>query len=135
MKQQQSEGGIAEPPGREVPTHDSYTKNHPADTTNEVLESPTATPVCIVSEDALEEIMDNAAEIPMDDLAKDTANLFTCMSDLFKHTCVEEIQCQITIRDDLMNQEVTQVKELIAEFADVFALSVSEVKQVEGAVH
>jgi len=62
--------------------------------------------------------MDNAVEIPTDDLANDKANLFTCMSDLFKPTCVEEIQHQITIGDDLMNQEVTQVKELIAEFAD-----------------
>ena len=37
--------------------------------------------------------------------------------------------------DDLSGEERAQVRELITEFADVFALSVSEVTQVDGAVH
>ncbi|KIJ91287.1 hypothetical protein K443DRAFT_52473, partial [Laccaria amethystina LaAM-08-1] len=61
--------------------------------------------------------------------------IFTRESQPFKPTRVEEILRQITIGDDLTDQETAQVKALIAEFADVFALSVSEVRQVEGAVH
>jgi len=79
--------------------------------------------------------MDQAAEIPTDDLTKDTANIFTHMTDLFKPACIDEIQRQVVIGDNLTGHEKEQVKALISEFADVFALSVSKIKQVEGTVH
>ena len=71
----------------------------------------------------------------MDDLTKDTANVFTHATEPFKPAHVQEIQRQVKVGDDLTDAEHTQVQALIAELADVFALSVSEVKQVEGAVH
>jgi hypothetical protein len=39
------------------------------------------------------------------------------------------------VGDDLTDHEHAQVQSLLAEFTDVFTLSVSEVKQVDGAVH
>ena len=77
----------------------------------------------------------HTTEIPTDDIAKDTANVFTHAMEPFKPACVQEVQCQVEVRDDLTDAENTQVQALIAEFADVFALSVSKVSQVEGAVH
>ncbi|KIJ89815.1 hypothetical protein K443DRAFT_117488, partial [Laccaria amethystina LaAM-08-1] len=63
------------------------------------------------------------------------AHVFTRTSDPFKATRVEEIHRQITIGEDLTSGEKAQVQALISEFADVFALSVSEVTPVEGAIH
>ena len=134
-KRGHSEGGTVEPPAREVPNHDTGVEANSANTFDEVPSQPTATPVCVISEDAQDTAIDQTAEIPTDDLASDTANIFTRMSEPFKPARIEEIQRQIKIGDDLTDQESEQVKALISEFADVFALSVSEVTQVEGAVH
>lgn len=71
---------------------------------------------------------EDTAEIPMEGLAEDTMNIFM-------HTFIKEIQRLVTIGDNLTSTENSQVQALIAEFADVFAPSVSKVKQVEGAVH
>ncbi|KIJ91496.1 hypothetical protein K443DRAFT_654402 [Laccaria amethystina LaAM-08-1] len=134
-KQEQAQGGIKEPPAREVPEHDSCDKTCPTDTTDEVFNQPTVAPVCIISEDTTETTADHTTEIPTDGLAKDTTNVFTRMTDPFKPARVEEIQRQVTIGNDLTSTENAQAQALITEFADIFALSVSEVKQVEGAVH
>jgi hypothetical protein len=134
-KQEQAQGGIKEPPAREVPEHDSRDKTCPTDTTDEVFNQPTVAPVCIISEDTTETTADHTTEIPTDGLAKDTTNVFTRMTDPFKPARVEEIQRQVTIGNDLTSTENAQAQALITEFADIFALSVSEVKQVEGAVH
>ena len=48
---------------------------------------------------------------------------------------VEEIPCLVKRGDDLTDHERVQVQSLVTEFADVFALSVSEVMHVEGVVH
>jgi len=134
-KRKHSEGGTIEPPTREVTDHESCIKTYPTNITDEVPTQSTATPVCIVSEDMPETNTDQVAEIPTDELTSDTANIFTRMSDPFKAARVEEILQQITIGDDLTSGEKAQVRALISEFADVFALSVSEVTPVEGAVH
>ena len=134
-KQGHSEGGMEEPPVREVPSHNSHDKTCSADTIDEVSSQPTTTPVCIISEDTTETAADNTMEIPTEGLAEDTTNIFTHETKPFRPTHVEEIQRLVTIGDNLTSAENSQVQALIAEFADVFALSVSEVKQVEGAVH
>ena len=91
-KQRHSEGGPTEPPAREVTNHISCVENHPTDTCNEAASQTTTAPVCVISEDAPDMPRDQAAEIPIEELADDTANVFTCMSELFKPGCVEEIQ-------------------------------------------
>ncbi|TEB28852.1 hypothetical protein FA13DRAFT_1580987, partial [Coprinellus micaceus] len=48
---------------------------------------------------------------------------------------VEEVLQQVQIGDDLTAAQREEVKALVAEYADCFALSVSEVFPVEGAVH
>jgi transposase InsO family protein len=134
-KRGRSKGGTVEPPVREVTNHDPHVDIAPADIFVEELEESITTPVCVISSEANDIDADQAAEIPTEDLAEDTANIFTRTSDPFKPARVEEVLRQITIGDDLTDQESAQVRALIEEFADVFALSVSEVTQVEGAVH
>lgn len=48
---------------------------------------------------------------------------------------VQELLRLITIGDDLSTEERGKVEELICSFADIFALSVSEVKVANNAVH
>ena len=128
-------GGYSRAPAREVPNHDTGVEANSANTFNEVPSQPMAMPICVISEDTQDTAIDQTAEIPTDDLASNTANIFMRMSEPFKPARIEEIQCQIKIGDNLTDQESKQVKALISEFADVFALSVSKVTQVEGAVH
>jgi len=134
-KRGHSGGGTVEPPTREVTNHEPCIKTWPTNMIDEVPTQPTSMPVCIVSEDAPEMSMDQAMEIPLDELASNTANIFTHTSDPFKAACIEEILQQVTISNDLMSREKAQVKALISEFTDVFTLSVSEVTPVEGTVH
>jgi transposase InsO family protein len=124
-----SEGGTVEPPAREVTSHELCVRDCPADVISEV---PTQA-MCTVSEDTPD--TNQTAEIPTDELDNDMAHVFTRTSDPFKATRVEEIHRQITIGEDLTSGEKAQVQALISEFADVFALSVSEVTPVEGAIH
>jgi len=119
---------------REVPKSDPCSETHSANQINEVPSQLIDTPVCIISEDTPESAADYAVEIPTDELT-DTTNIFTHMTEPFKPAHVEEIQCQVMVGNDLTSTENSQVQALIAEFMDVFTLSVSKVKQVEGAVH
>ena len=66
---------------------------------------------------------------------KNNANLFTRMTEPHKPERVQELQRLITIGDDLSPEETRIVRQLISDFADIFALSVSEVKTVDNAVH
>ncbi|KAF8064948.1 hypothetical protein FPV67DRAFT_1671252 [Lyophyllum atratum] len=95
-------------------------------------EDPEATPVCVVSEETGDQEEDSAAEIPTDTLVED-ANLFTRLTDPFKAQRVEEVTRQVRVGDDLSAEEKAAAHALVAEYADIFALSVGEVKQVEGA--
>ena len=135
VKRKHSEGGMAAPPAREVLNHSTYTGVEPANIINEVSKEQTTTPICIISGDEPETGMGHAAEIPTEELASDNANIFTCAMDPFKPARVKERQRLVTIRDDLTAHEHAQVQLLISEFTDVFALSVSEVKQVDGTIH
>ena len=73
-------------------------------------------------------------EIDVDTLKCDN-NLYTRFTEPRKKERVDEILRQVQIGPDLTEEERTRVLEFIKEWADVFALSVSEVKQVDNAVH
>jgi hypothetical protein len=69
------------------------------------------------------------------DALKTNTNLFTRMTEPHKPERVEELLRLVTIGDDLSLDEKQTVRKLISDFADIFALSVSEVKTVEDAIH
>ena len=73
-------------------------------------------------------------EIEVDNLRSDD-KLYTRLTDPWKKERVEEILKQVQIGPDLTEDERSKVQEFITEWADVFALSVNEVKQVDDAVH
>jgi len=62
-------------------------------------------------------------------------SLFTRMSDPHNQKRVEEILRQVSIGTDLSSGQRDEVRNLIAEFADCFALSVREVILIPGAEH
>ena len=61
--------------------------------------------------------------------------LLTRKTDPHNPACIKAILDEITIGQDLTPEQREQVRELIAEFAECFALSMSEVTPVEGAAH
>ncbi|KAI0368531.1 hypothetical protein BV20DRAFT_948018, partial [Pilatotrama ljubarskyi] len=67
--------------------------------------------------------------------ADDTDNIFTRATDPFKPERVKAIVDAISIGPDLTDKQRAIVRDLIAEFADCFALSVKEVLPVPGAIH
>jgi hypothetical protein len=75
-----------------------------------------------------------SVEIEVETL-EDESNIYTRLTDPWKRERVNEILKQVTIGPDLSEEERSRVQEFLSEWADIFALSVSEVKQVENAVH
>jgi len=73
-------------------------------------------------------------EIMVDSLQMDNS-LFTRKEDPFQPAMVAEILRQVRIGDDLMAAQQESVEQLITEWADIFALLVSKVFPVDGAVH
>jgi len=93
-------------------------------------------PVCMVTENCDQAEDDEPlADINMDALRGDDANLFTRMTDPYKPERVDEILRLVTIGNDLSEDQNIKVRELISSFADVFALSVHEVRLVKDVVH
>jgi len=91
-------------------------------------------PVCIVTNDT--ETQD--AEPGTNTTAKgfDTKqSLHTRHMNTFKPECVQAVLDAVTLGPDLTDEQRAKASTLIADFADCFALSVSEVTQVPGAVH
>ena len=68
-------------------------------------------------------------------ILEDKVDVFTRFTDPWKKERVDEILKQVKIGPDLEEGERKRVREFIAEWADIFALSVGEVKQVDDAVH
>jgi transposase InsO family protein len=93
-----------------------------------------ATPICVVTEEPTEEENEQLTEVNTEGLRNNT-DIFTRMTQPHKPERVQELLRLIKIGDDLSPEQRQQVTELITSFADVFALSVSEVKIVENAVH
>lgn len=99
-------------------------------------------PICAVVDAESPEYPDGAwgSEMMMDgDAPTHDRNIFTRhlpeQGGAFQPDRVAEILRQVSIGDDLTDDQCTQATELIASFADCFALSVSEVNAVDGAVH
>ena len=92
------------------------------------------TPICIVTDETQLHGEEELSEVDVEALKNDT-NLFTRMTEPHKPERVKELLRLITIGDDLSPEERQSVEKLISDFADIFALSVSEVKTVEGAIH
>jgi hypothetical protein len=59
----------------------------------------------------------------------------TQQSDLFKAEHVDAVLSELTIGDDLTEEQCVSIDNLLCEFADCFALSMSEVTVVAGAIH
>jgi hypothetical protein len=91
-------------------------------------------PICLVTDEPQQEGSDEPSEVDVEGL-RDDKNLFTRMTEPGKPERVQELLKLITIGDDLSPEQRNKVQELIISFADIFALSVSEVKIVEDAVH
>jgi hypothetical protein len=62
-------------------------------------------------------------------------SIFTRATDAFKTERVAEIVRLIRIGDDVSPEERAIVEDLIREFPNIFALSVSKVKHIPGATH
>ena len=62
-------------------------------------------------------------------------SFFTWASEPFKPARVAKILRLIQIGDDVSSEEHSSVRQLVEEFADIFALSVHEVKHIPGAEH
>ena len=92
------------------------------------------TPVCIVTDETQLQGDEKLAEVDVGAL-KNNVNLFTRMTEPHKPERVRELLRLVTIGDDLNTEERQAVQHLISNFADIFALSVSEVKTVDNAVH
>jgi transposase InsO family protein len=112
MEREDLSGGSDEPPSRGVPTcpidrHETT----PADSPCFVL------PVT------------NASEASPED------TIFTRQTDPFLQARVSKILELVQIGDDITAAQCTEVKSLISEFADCFALSLNEVNLIPGAVH
>ncbi|KIK00722.1 hypothetical protein K443DRAFT_52292, partial [Laccaria amethystina LaAM-08-1] len=105
-------GGSDEPPSRGVPTH--LTDHHmtiPTDVLSLIL------PVS------------NAADVSPEDV------IFTHHTDPFLPARVMKILELVKIGEDVTTAQREEVKSLVTEFADCFALSLSEVNLIPGAVH
>ena len=99
------------------------------------IENVEETPVYITTEDMDSDIdTSTIAEIEVEGL-QDNKDIFTRATQPWKKERVDKILKQVKIGPDLSTKEREQVRNLLSEWADVFALSVSEVKQVKDAVH
>ena len=102
-------------------------------TTHTQPQQKPAAPICVVTEETQQED-ENLAEIDVEALKKNT-DIYTRMTHPQKPERVQELLRLVTIGDDLSTEERQKVCQLITSFADIFALSVSEVKAAENAVH
>jgi transposase InsO family protein len=107
-----------------------YNQSHIA---TQAHEPTSESPICIITESTQPE-EDTASEIQIEPPPKDSS-LFTRMTKPHKPERVQELLRLVTIGDDLSPKERQEVRDLISAFADIFALSVSEVKVVDNAVH
>ncbi|KAJ3715339.1 hypothetical protein C8R42DRAFT_589937, partial [Lentinula raphanica] len=109
-----SMGGSSAPPSREVPA------------------------ICVVQEEA--DFHGTPVDVIPEALDTDTLgpDLFTRNAGLdgaFQKARVDEILRLVQFGNHLSEDQLKRAKDLISEYADCFALSVGEVRQVKGAVH
>ena len=91
-------------------------------------------PICIVTDDIQPTGDEELAEVNVEALL-DNSSLFTHTTHPYKEERVQEVLRLITIGNDLSPEQRKEVRQLIRSYADIFALSVSEVKVANDAVH
>ena len=69
------------------------------------------------------------------DILKNESGLFTRLTEPWKKERVDEILKQVKIGPDLTEKERDQALKFLSDWADIFALSINEVKLVDNAVH
>ena len=109
-----------------------HNQSHVITQHRQTLQPPS--PVCVISDGDQPQGDEELAEVEVEPL-KHNSNLFTRMTEPHKPERIQEIQRLVTIGDDLNPEQTKEVRQLVEDFADIFALSVSEVKTVEDAVH
>lgn len=120
-------------PPREVHTNPDNSENI-IDITN--IEEPEPDRKANSTSAPPEENATGSTEIDVDSLKNDD-NMFqiTRLTDPWKKERVDEILKQLKIETDLTEGECECIQKFVAEWADIFALSDNEVKQVDKAVH
>ncbi|THU78178.1 hypothetical protein K435DRAFT_700622, partial [Dendrothele bispora CBS 962.96] len=122
-------GGSCAPPSREVSADIPISDRTRIDTTA-ISDN---VPICHITPDG--EKLDGpiGEEVPTEGLTDD--EVFTRKTEPFLDARVERVLKEVTIGNGLTPEERLQAEALIRKYADCFALSVSEVHAVEGAVH
>ena len=90
--------------------------------------------ICIVTDDEHIQISEPGAEIPMEGLNANKS-LYTHHTDAFNPERVRAVLGTVMLGPNLTESQRKKANDLISEFADCFALAVSEVTQVLGTVH
>ncbi|KAJ3709712.1 hypothetical protein C8R42DRAFT_598167, partial [Lentinula raphanica] len=131
-------GGSNAPPLREVSANSASVPDSIIDPVNGLGQDRTVHPVCIVQEEA--DFKGEAVDVIPDalDQIEQGSDLFTrnLGSDgAFRKLRVDEILRLVQFGNHLTAEQMDRARGLIAEYADCFALSVGEVRRVEGAVH
>lgn len=135
--------GDDKPPSREVhnphcdsqdiPRADEHIQLVPTEIDINVNAEINPTPVCVVSEES-DEFSADGTEVAVDNPDADRS-LFTRKDKPFAPARVAEIVRLVKLGDDLTPEQRREVTNLIASYADIFALSISEVFPVKGSVH
>jgi hypothetical protein len=103
-------------------------------TVEDITDEDDPSPVHTIMSAATDNIPDIGAAQP-DVISSLDRTIFTCLTEPNKPERVQKIIELIAIGDDLTPPERDAVRALITEFADCFALSVSEVKAVKNREH
>jgi transposase InsO family protein len=90
-------------------------------------------PICIITDSDPTHSDGQEYVVPTDGL--ESSPIFTRHTDPHNPHQVQAILDAITIGPDITKEQRDELTKLIADYADCFALSVSEVKPVKGAVH
>jgi hypothetical protein len=98
------------------------------------LQATHTSPICLITDETQPSEDEDLSEVDVGVL-KDNSKLFTRLTQPHKPERVQELLRLVTIGADLSAEEKQKVHQLVGSFADIFALSVSEVKVVEDAVH
>ena len=101
--------------------------------TNQAEQPQSHAPICIVTEDDTTTNDEQEYEIPTEGLKN--GPIYTRLTDPHNPERVQAILKAITIGTDLSKEQKDRLIALISHYADCFALSISEVKPIEGAVH
>ena len=102
-------------------------------TTNQ-HQPPATSPICVVTDEPQHNDEEQPSEINVEAF-QGNSKLFTRLDNPFKPERVEEVLRLVTIGDDLSPDQRQKVQDLVRSFADVFALSVNEVKVADNATH